>query len=164
MQLPEQGTLNIAHSATIRVFCGEGENEHAILAGLQWLLPFDIEKEKITIQGQNALGFNDKKITIFEVALTKNRHVRAFLDNLVAKISEHDKQTLLRQLDSRVDEDANFFLRFEKERLSEHHDLLLTDGGNCYHIKIKIASFPSTKEAAIKAVRNMLQAGQPQTI
>ena len=148
--------MNVAHSATIRVFCGEGENEQAILAGLKWLIPFDFEKEKISIQGQNALGFNDRKITIFEVVLTKNRHVRAFLDNLLVKISEQDKKTLLRQLNSRIDEDANFFLRFEKERLSEHQDLLLTDGGNCYHIKIKIAAYPSTKEKAIDAMKELL--------
>jgi len=150
--------VNIAHSVTIRVFCSQEENENEIVNGLKSLMPFDLEKERVTIQRQNALGFNDRKIMIFEAVLTKSRHVNGFLDNLLPKISEHDKQMLLRQLDSRVDDDANLFIRFEKEMLSKHHDLLLTDGGNCYHIKIKIASFQSAKENAIRVVKNFLAA------
>ena len=150
--------MNIAHSATIRVFCSQEENADDITNGIKYLLPFDLEKEKIAVQRQNALGFNDRKIMIFEAVLTKSRHVKGFLDSLLPKISEHDKQMLLRQLDSRVDDDANFFIRFEKEMLSKHRDLLLTDGGNCYHIRIKIASFPSTKENAMRVVKNFLTA------
>ena len=153
---PKKRTVNVAHSATIRVFCSEGENEEAILCGLKSLLPFDLEKEKITMQKQTAFGFSDKKIAIFEVLLTKSRHIKAFLDSTLPKISGTDKQMLLRQLDSRIDGDANFFVRFEKESLAKRNDLLVTDGGNCYHIKIKIAAYPSNKENAMKLVRELM--------
>lgn len=155
--LPEKRAVNIAHSATIRVFCSQEENADNITSGIKYLLPFDLEKEKIAVQRQNALGFNDRKIVIFKAVLTKSRHVKAFLDNLLQKLSEQDKQMLLRQLDSRVDDDSNFYLRFEKERLSEHQDLLLTDGGNCYHIKLKIAAYPSSKRAAIAVMKEVLE-------
>ncbi len=149
----------IAHSVAIRVFCGEEENESEVVGGLKQLLPFDIENEKIAIQKQTAFGFSDKKINIFEVTLAKNRHVKAFLGNLLPKISATDKQMLLRQLDSRVDGDANFFVRFEKETLAKHNELLVTDGGNCYHVKIKMAAYPSNKETAIDVIRKMLEEG-----
>ncbi len=148
--------VNVAHSVTVRVFCGQEEKENEVLNGLKSLLPFDLAKEKILIRRQNALGFSDRKITIFEATLAKNRHVKAFLDNLLGKISAPDKQMLLRQLDSRVDGDANFFVRFEKETLAKHNELLVTDGGNCYHVKVKMAAFPSNKENAIKVVKGLL--------
>ncbi|MBI3036277.1 hypothetical protein HYY73_00765 [Candidatus Woesearchaeota archaeon] len=149
--------MGIAHTVAIRVFCGQEENENEIVNGLKSLLPFDLEKEKILIRRQNALGFNDRKIVIFEAVLNKNRHVKAFLENILEKVSGPDKQMLLRQLDSRVDDDANFFVRFEKETLAKHNELLVTDNGNCYHVKIKMAAYPSSKQAAIAVMKEVLE-------
>ena len=148
--------MNIAHSVTIRVFCGQEENRDEIVCGLKFLLPFDLDKEKIAINRQIAFGFNERKIDIFEASLTKSRHANAFLENFLQKISEQDKNVLLRQLDSRVDDESNFFVRLEKETLAKRNELLLTDSGNCYHIKIKVACFPSTKESAIDTIRLLL--------
>ncbi len=149
--------MDVAHSVTVRVFCGQEENESEVVNGLKSLLPFDLEKEKIAIKRQNALGFGDRKISIFEVTLTKNRHVKAFLGTLLPKISATDKQMLLRQLDSRIDDDANFFVRFEKETLAKRNELLLTDSGNCYHVRIKMAAYPSNKEKAMKLVKELIE-------
>ena len=148
--------MNVAHSVTVRVFCGQEENENEVVNGLKLLFPLDLEKEKIAIKKQNALGFSDRKIAIFEVVLTKNRHVKAFLDNLLPKISGTDRQMLLRQLDSRIDDDANFFVRLEKETLAKRNELLVTDGGNCYHVRIKMAAYPSNKESAMKEMMKLL--------
>lgn len=148
--------MEIAHSVTVRVFCGEEENESEVVGGLKSLLPFGIEKEKISVQKQTAFGFSDKRISILEVTLTKKRHIKAFLESLLPKIQATDKQMLLRQLDSRVDNEANFFVRFDKEMLAKRNELLVTDSGNCYHIKIKIAAYPSSKENAIKVVKELL--------
>ena len=89
--------MKIAHSINIRVFCGEEENESDVIGGLKFLLPLDLEKEKIEITRQTAFGFSDRKIAIFEVTLTKNRHIKAFLGNLPSKISATDRQMLLRR-------------------------------------------------------------------
>ncbi|MBI2141728.1 hypothetical protein HYU16_04890 [Candidatus Woesearchaeota archaeon] len=148
--------MKIAHSASIRVFCGEGESEGELTNGLKWLAAVDFEKEKARINRQTALGFGDRKIVVLEVSLAKDRQVKAFLDNLIQRLPETQKQLLVRQLDSRVDDDANFFVRFEKETLAKHRELLLTDGGNCYHVKIKVAAFPATRKKAIETVKDFL--------
>ena len=148
--------MKIAHSIYIRVFCGKEENENKIANGLKWLLPFDIEKELISVQRQTALGFRDGKITILEATLVKDKHVNAFLDNLLQKLAEQQKLLLLRQLESRIDSEGNFFIRFEKEILVKHRELLVTDSGNCYHVRIKVASFPSTKKAAMAVMDRVL--------
>lgn len=149
--------MEIALSAAIRVFCGEEENEGEVVGGLKSLLPFDMEKEKIAIQKQTAFGFSDNKIKVFEVTLAKKRHAKAFLESMLAKISGTDRQMLLRQLDSRVDDNANFFVRFDKESLAKNGDLLVTDSGNCYHVRIKIAAYPSTKKAAAWIMEGVLK-------
>ncbi|MBI2144545.1 hypothetical protein HYU17_05355 [Candidatus Woesearchaeota archaeon] len=157
--------LKTAHSVAIRVFCGEEENEAEIMDGLKALLPFDLEKEKITIQRQSALGFNDRKIAIFEVVLEKSMHTEALLCSLFSRMPETERQMLLRQLAQRIDDKANFFVRLEKESLAKRNDLLVTDEGNCYHVRIKVAAFPSTKEAAMAVMTKHLQKMlQPQTI
>ncbi len=150
--------MNIAHSVTIRVFCGQGENRDAIVGGLKFLLPFDLDKEKIAINRQTAFGFNERKIDIFEASLTKGRHINAFFENLLGKLPEIQKQMLLSQLESRIDDEGNLFVRLEKERLAKHNDLVMVDSGNCYHIRIKIVAFPITKENAIRAVKKFMTA------
>ena len=155
--------MNIAHSVSIRVFCGQEENQEEIINGLKILVPFDFEKEKIELQQQKALGFNDRRIDVFEIVLAKNRHISSFLENMLQKISETDKHLLLRQLDSRVDDKSSFFIRLDKESLAKRSDLLVTDSGNCYHIKIKIAAFPSNKGNAMKVAESFLTA-KPKTI
>ena len=148
--------MKIAHSASIRVFCGKGENEEELTNGLKWLVALDLEKEKVRINRQTALGFGDRKIVVLEVSLAKDRQVKAFLDNLIQRLPETQKQLLMRQLDSRIDDQANFFVRFEKEILAKHKDLVVTDGGNCYHVRIKVASFPSTKKSAVTVMEKVL--------
>ncbi len=148
--------MDIAHSVAIRVFCNENENENDVLSGMKLLLPLNLEEEKVAIRKQTALGFNDRKISIFEVALTKKRHVRAFLDNIARKIPDAQREMLLRQLGTRIDENSNFFVRFDKETLIKHGELIVTDSGNCYHARIKIAAFPSTKERAVAIAEGML--------
>ncbi len=148
--------MKTAHSVTIRVFCSQEEDESGIVNGLKSLVPLDFEEEKITIQVQKALGFNEKQITIFEIMLAKNKHIDAFLNGFLPRISDTDRQMLLRQLESRVDDEGNFFVRVEKEQLAKMNEVLVTDSGNCYHIRIKMAVYPSTKESAIKVVKGLL--------
>ena len=155
--------MNIAHSVTVRVFCWQEENAEEIINGLKFLIPFDFEKEKIGLRRQKALGFNDRRLDVFEVMLTKNEHVALLLKNMMHKISETDKLLLLRQLDSRVDDESSFFIKFDKESLAKRSDLLVTDSGSCYHLKIKIAAFPSNKGNAMKVVESFLTA-KPKTI
>lgn len=156
--------MELAHSVAIRVFCNEEENENDIVSGLKWLIPINLEEEKVKIDAQTALGFSDRRIKILEVTLTKRKHIKAFLDNLVLEIPDTQRQVLLRQLGSRVDENAVFFVRFDKETVIKHRELLVTDSGDCYHARIKIAAFPSTKEKAMAIVGEMLSTAKTKTI
>ena len=151
--------MKIANSVKIRVFVKEGEDEEKIKSNLLELIPFDLESEKIEFHQQKATGFNEREIKIFEIQLQNDRHVQAFLKNLVKNLSDETKERILMQAESRLDEECNFFLRFSKDKLINENELWLTDQGNCFHVKMNLAAFPKKKEIALEIVRKVFKLG-----
>lgn len=147
--------MKFAHNVKISVFCKEYENETAIIHSLKSLFPFYLEKEKIKLNQQTATGFNETKIKIFDIILDKERHINKFLGFLKEKLSAEQKGLLIRQAESRLDEKLDFFIRFDKDKLIQENKLYITDSGNCFHIKISIAAFPSKREKALEAIKTL---------
>ena len=146
--------MKLANNINVRVFCTEDEDKNLIVEKLKLLLPFDLEKEKIRFEEQKAEGFEEKKIYVIRAFLAKDRHINAFIENLVSRLGE-EKKTLLEQLDSRLDDDLNFFIRLDKDMLLKNK-FVVTDSGNCYHIKINIAAFPKRREKAVEVLNKLL--------
>ena len=147
--------VKIANNVNVRVFCKEGEDKALITGQLKLLLPFDLEKEKIKVEEKKAEGFVDRRIDVFKVVLIKDRHINSFIDNLMEKLGD-EKKTLIEQLDSRLDDDLNFFIRLDKDMLLKGK-FVLTDSGNCFHIRINIASFPKKKSTALAVLKELLK-------
>lgn len=145
------------HSITLNVFSKPEDDEEKIKTALLGLIPLDLEKEKIEIKTQNVSGFNERKIKIIEVKLLKQRHTDAFFEFLMSKLNDEQKRLLLRQKESRLDDNIDFFIRLDKDRLLSG-EYFITDFGNCFHIKISIAAFPAKKEIALKIVDEILAA------
>ena len=95
------------------------------------------------------------EIILYDLSLTKDSHTSEFLKNLKEKLAGEQKELILRQAESRLDEDLNFFLRFDKEKLINEDKLWITDSGNCFHIKISIAAFPKRRENGLEIVKMM---------
>jgi len=142
----------LAHNICITVFCKLKEDVKLITEKLLFLIPFDIKKKKIELKKRTAMGFNEKKITILEIYLEKKSHTNLFLKNLAKNLTNEQKLLITKQADSRLDDELNFFLRFDKNKLIDKNKFLLTDKGDCYHIKIKVAAFPHKKEIALKII------------
>ncbi|MBI4919483.1 hypothetical protein HY837_06120 [archaeon] len=148
--------MKIAHFIELSVFAKPEENVDALKQGLTDLIPFNLEEERIELQEQDASSFEGRTIKIFTINLTKEKHTNKFLNFLIENLSEHMKQTIKTQLDSRIDEELHFYLRFDKTKWVTEKKLFLTDGGDCYHIKITAAAFPKSRENAIKIIKNFL--------
>ena len=142
----------LAHTICITVFCKPEEDIGLITEKLLFLAPFDLKKEKIKLKKRTAVGFNNRKIIILEVYLKKESHTNLFLTHLVKKLTDEQKLLIKKQAESRIDDELNLFLRLDKIRLINENKLLLTDKGDCFHIKIKIAAFPHKREAALKII------------
>lgn len=149
--------MKLAHSIRVSVFVKQGEDIELIRTKLLSLIPFDAGKEKIGIKETKASGFNQKDIKIFEIVLSKDRHINEFLKDLSDKLSAGQKEILLRQISSRLDSQLRFFIRLDKDQLLKNNDVLITDSGNCFHITISIAAFPARVENAVKSIREIFK-------
>ena len=143
----------------IKVFSYEknSEDESLILEKFLKLFPFELKDYKIELKKSVAEGFKGKKITIYEVTLIKNKHIKIFIENLAGKVDEDQKKLILLQKESRLDDNLDFFLRFSKDEYLRNDKLILTDSGNCFHIKISVAAFPKKREIALEIVKGILK-------
>ncbi len=152
--------MKYARVVEARVFVKEGEDEENIKSGLLSLFPYGLGEQKIRLDRKSATGFNEKKIIILSVKLEKDRHMNAFIRGLMERLSASQKSLLVQQLSSRVDDGSNFFVRFDKKTMLGKGALKIIDSGDCYHIRIGIASYPSRKDIAVKIMKGLLAAGE----
>ena len=146
-----------AHRISVRVFSYEnrGDNNEIILKKLVQLFPFNLEDEKITVEVTKAKGFSENSITIYEINLLKERHINKFLYNLSKNLDKESKELLISQAETRLDGNYDFFLRLDKDEFINNKRLMVTDLGNCFHIKVSIAAFPKNRQNALQAVKNI---------
>lgn len=147
--------MKYAHYIELRVFCKEEDSEKGLIKKIKEFLPLDFEKEKIMLEIKTAYGFEDKKIRIITLGLKKQKHTSLFLKNLFKNLGDEQKELLLKQIDSRLDENLHFYIRLDKDKLLSG-EYWITDSGNCFHIKITIAAYPHTKSAAKKIISRLL--------
>lgn len=147
--------MKYAHLIKLNIFSKEIDNYEKISKKFKSFFPFDLEKEKVNLKKTTASGFEDKEIIILEATLTKERHIKEFLKNLLKNLDDAQKKNILDEAESRLDENSDFFLRFDKDELVEHNKLVLTDSGNCFHIKISIAAFPKKRDIALENIKNI---------
>jgi len=68
--------MKYAHSVKLSVFSYEDEDSDGILEAFLRLFPFNLEENKVTLNKTAAAGFNESKIQIFEVILTKTSLIK----------------------------------------------------------------------------------------
>ena len=149
--------MKLAHQIKIKVFSYEKNNEDdkVILDKFLRLFPFNLKDEKIILNKINAAGFEERRITIFEVTLEKEKYTNQFLDNLAKNLDEGQKKLILAQLESRLDNNLDFFLRLDKSEYMKNNKFALTDSGNCFHIMVSVAAFPKKREIALDILKNI---------
>lgn len=143
------------HRVVVRVFSKPEDDLSAVQQGLFSLVPFDLDNEKIKLSSRSVTGFNERKIKILEIKLKKQKHVRKFLENLHAKLSEEQRTLISNEAESRLDDELDFYLRLDKQKLISDKKIWITDKGDCYHIKLAIATFPKSKEKALECIKNL---------
>ena len=133
------------HNIRYRVFIYENEDKDEILEALLNVLP-TAEPEV-----EEAEGLLEEKMLILTGTISKKRETKEFLNTLIDSIGKAQLIKLYDDLDRKMDEKGNLFLRLSKEKaLDEEWEIL--DGGDSIHLKIKIAAYPAKKEVAIKKI------------
>ena len=133
------------HNIRYRVFIYENEDKEEILEALLNILPTAVP------EAEEVEGLLEEKMLILTGTISKKRETREFLNTLNESIGEDQLIKLYNDLDRKMDESGNLFLRFSKEKAIDGEWEIL-DGGDSIHLKIKIAAYPAKKEVAIKKI------------
>jgi RNA binding exosome subunit len=137
------------HNLSYRAFVYGTENEEKVREALSTLLPTAQPTKEITE------GYHKNQVTILQGKLTKKREMKDFLEKL-GSLKPSSKKRILRELEGRMDERGNLFLRFDKQR-AYFGDLKIVEHGDSLHLKLKIAAYPARKEEALKIARQIFQ-------
>lgn len=145
----------LLHSIQLNVFESSLEKLPEIHSVFHILLPIDFEKNHIKIDHQQLEGFLG---TIHSLTLqtTSHRHNSLLLDTIFSHVSKQELSIIELQRESRLNKDGVFYIRFDKQSLLQNI-FRLTDGGDCFHIKIKLAAYPATKERYFQNLQKILE-------
>ena len=134
------------HNIKFRAFVYENESVDEISQAILNLLP------EAEIEAEEAEGLMEDKIIILSGTVSKKRYTRTFFNKLLESV---DLEKLNNDLERKMDEKGNWFLRFDKsDALDEKFTIL--DKGDAIHLKIKIAAFPAKKQIAVDKVREAI--------
>ena len=134
------------HNIKFRAFVYENESVDEISQAILNLLP------EAEIEAEEAEGLMEDKIIILSGTVSKKRYTKTFFNKLLESV---DLEKLNNDLERKMDERGNWFLRFDKsDALDEKFTIL--DKGDAIHLKIKIAAFPAKKQIAVDKVREAI--------
>ena len=136
------------HNISYRTFVYSTEDEENVTKSISYLFSDPSPVKTIT---EDHFG---NKISILSEKISKKRFTRDITNFLNDNLSLADKNTINEELSRRMDEKGNLFLRFDKQKAYDEN-LKLTYSGNAIHMRIKIASYPVSKENAIKVAKNI---------
>ena len=134
------------HNIKFRAFVYEDESVEEISQAILNILP------EAEIESEEAEGMLEDKIIILSGVVSKKRYTKTFFNTLL-EFTDLDK--LNSDLERKMDEKGNWFLRFDKsDALDEKWTIL--DSGDSVHMKIKIAAYPALKDIAVEKVRDAI--------
>ncbi|MBE6506231.1 MAG: RNA-binding protein [Methanobrevibacter sp.] len=134
------------HNIKFRVFVYENEDVEELSQAVLNILP------EAEINVEEAEGLTEDKIIILSGVVSKKRYTKAFFNLLLESV---DLDKLNDDLERKIDEKGNWFLRLDKEDAIDEK-LTVKDSGDSIHLKIKIAAFPAKKEIAVGKVREAI--------
>ncbi|MBI5681298.1 MAG: RNA-binding protein [Methanobacterium sp.] len=135
------------HNISYRVFVYGTENEEKVREAIKTLFP------NSTPQTNTIEGYFKNPVLILNDKLTKNSEIKEFV-KILKQIDEPSQKRLLNELENKMDEKGNLFLRFDKQR-AYLGNLKIIEHGDTIHVKIKIAAYPAKKENAIKLAKEL---------
>ncbi|HII84162.1 MAG TPA: RNA-binding protein [Methanobacterium subterraneum] len=137
------------HNLSYRAFVYGTENEEKVREALFTLLPTAQPIKEITE------GYHKNQVIILQGKITKKRETKDFLEKLRA-LKPSSKKRILRELEDKMDDRGNLFLRFDKQR-AYLGDFKIVEHGDSLHLKLKIAAYPARKEEALKIARQIFK-------
>ena len=134
------------HNIKFIAFVYKNESVDEISQAILNLLP------EAEIEAEEAEGLLEDKILILTGVVSKKRYTKDFFNKL---LQSTDLEKLNNDLEQKMDEKGNWFLRFDKNDALDEK-LTVLDKGDSIHLKVKIAAFPAKKQIAVDKVREAI--------
>ncbi|WP_144901153.1 RNA-binding protein [Halobellus captivus] len=133
------------HYVDLRTFCYETEDEKRVESALRTFLP-----EEFEITRAESAGHHGDRIVVLSARVENADDVRHVLARLT-ELPEFD--ALLDELDDRVTDNTELFLRLDKQA-AFRGDVRRGDG---ITLRAKVEAYPATKESAVGNAREALE-------
>lgn len=130
------------HNISYRVFVYGTEKERKVREAIKTLFPNSSPQLNITE------GYFKNPVLILHDKITKSRDIKGFI-KILENLDLQARRRVLNELDSKMDEKGNLFLRFDKQR-AYLGNLKIIEHGDAIHVKIKLAAYPAKKKNAVK--------------
>ncbi|NLI61891.1 MAG: exosome subunit [Methanosarcinaceae archaeon] len=95
----------------------------------------------------SANGHFGNPISLISAKIENKGNSSRFVNFFNENISDEDRQILRSEMPDRLDDDLNFYMRFDKQEAFAGR-LKLTDGDDAVFVKIKIETYPKSWENA----------------
>ena len=138
------------HNIKYRMFVYENEDEQELRTALNNIFP-DVIPEV-----EEAEGLLEDEIIILSGVIDKKRYLKDFLNNLFEELGTDEIIKLYDDIDKKMDDQCNLFLRLSKED-AIYEDLHIIDNGDSIHLKIKVEAYPAKKEIAVKNMKEFIK-------
>ncbi|MFC6716924.1 RNA-binding protein [Natrialbaceae archaeon GCM10025810] len=133
------------HYVDLRTFCYATEDDKRVEEALRTYLPEEVDLERAESEGH----YGDR-ILVLSARVERADEIRHVLSRL-SELEEFDR--LLRELDQRVTENCELFLRLDKQA-AFNGEVALGDG---ITFRAKVEAYPAKKERAVENAREVLQ-------
>ena len=137
------------HNISYRAFVYGTENKEKVLESIITLFP------NSSPQCEATEGYYKNPVLILSNKIDKKREIKDFVKKL-SKMNDPTRKRILHQLENKMDDSGNLFLRFDKQRAYQG-DLKVVEHGDSIHLKIKIAAYPAKKKVALEIARKLFE-------
>ncbi len=138
------------HYVDLRTFCYATEDEKRVKQALRQFLPEEYEIERAVNRGHHG-----DRIVVFSARVDNADDVR----HVLRQLSEMPEiESVIGELDERVDDNCSFFLRLDKQRAFKGD----VDRGPGITLRAKVEAYPAKQPAAVENAREALEQAREQ--
>ncbi|MFO8109020.1 MAG: RNA-binding domain-containing protein [Thermoplasmata archaeon] len=100
---------------------------------------------------EKAEGYHGNPILIIKGKLSRNRE----MDEVFKNLPKETVESLLREVERRIDDDCNFFFRIDKSQ-AYLGTVVLSNGDNTIRVRARVESYPAKRETAVEKIKEYL--------
>lgn len=140
------------HNVTVKAYAAEREVPD-LTKTLQGILPEGTKIEKTPLEPEADGGVFTH--ALYELKARIAKRPEKFFADLLSGLSDEERERLRNEVRTRTDEDCNFYMRLGKRDAASGKISLRRN--DPIHVKVKVATFPSSREKAIVVMEELLK-------